>query len=289
LRGIGWENMTITSLEGKTVLITGGARGIGKGIARACLEERAQVVITNLDIAVGKETEEELSSLGSIRAMRCDGTDRLAVDELMEDVWANEGPIDVVFSNAGRGFSASTLEASMENVNDIFSTNYNSAVHLAQNYIPRMIALDRPGHIMFTGSEHSVGLPAGNEGLNFGFYGATKHALLALAEWLRADLEQTCMSVSLLMPGPVLTEGLAATFKILEADPENQQIRQQFSKEVEALLRERIISTQQCAQFALQGLRQGLFYIPTQPYIKSDIDRRQQELERAFFVLHGDQ
>jgi NAD(P)-dependent dehydrogenase (short-subunit alcohol dehydrogenase family) len=279
--------MTITSLEGKTVLITGGARGIGKGIARACLEERAQVVITNLDIAVGKETEEELSSQGSIRAIRCDGTDRQAVDELMEDVWANEGPIDVAFSNAGRGYSASTLEASMEDVNDIFSTNYISAVHLAQSYIPRMIALDRPGHIMFTGSEHSVGLPAGNEGLNFGFYGATKHALLALAEWLRADLQPTCMSVSLLMPGPVLTEGLAATFKILETDPENQQIRQQFSKEVETLLRERMISTQQCAQFALRGMKQGLFYIPTQSYIKSDIDRRQGELERAFSALHG--
>ena len=78
--------MTITSLDRKTVLITGGARGIGKGIARACLEEGAQVVITNLNIDVGKETEAELSGLGSIRAIRCDGTDRLAVDELMEDV-----------------------------------------------------------------------------------------------------------------------------------------------------------------------------------------------------------
>jgi NAD(P)-dependent dehydrogenase (short-subunit alcohol dehydrogenase family) len=278
--------MTITSLKGKTVLVTGGARGIGKGIARACLEEGARVVITNLDIAVGKATEAELSSLGSIRAMRCDGTDRLAVDDLMDDVWANEGPIDVVFSNAGRGFSASTLEASIEDVNDLFSTNYNSAVHLAQSYIPRMIALNRPGHIMFTGSEHSVGLPAGNEGLNFGFYGATKHALLALAEWLRADLQQTSVSVSLLMPGPVLTEGLASTFKILEKDPENQQIRQQFSKEVEALLLERMISTQQCAQRALRGLKQGLFYIPTQSYIKSDIDRRHEELEQAFVILN---
>ena len=281
--------MTITSLEGKTVLVTGGARGIGKGIARACLEESARVVITNLDIDVGKATEAELSSLGSIRAMRCDGTDRRAIDDLMDDVWANEGPIDVVFSNAGRGFSASTLEASMEDVHDLFSTNYNSAVHLTQSYIPRMITINRPGHIMFTGSEHSVGLPAGNEGLNFGFYGASKHALLALAEWLRADLKKTCVSVSFLIPGPVLTESLAARFKTLEADPDNQQIRQQFSKEVEALLRERMISTQQCAQQALKGLKQGLFYIPTQPYIKSDIDRRHEELGQAFLGLHGGQ
>lgn len=281
--------MTITSLKGKTVLVTGGARGIGKGIARACLKEGARIVITNLDIAVGKETETELSSLGPIRAIRCDGTDRRAVDQLMDDVWENEGPIDVVFSNAGRGFSASTLEASMEDVHNLFSTNYDSAVHLAQSYIPRMIAADRPGHIMFTGSEHSVGLPAGNEGLNFGFYGASKHALLALAEWLRADLRQTCVSVSLLMPGPVLTEGLASTFKILETDPENQQIRQQFSKEVEALLRERMISTQQCAELALKGLKHGLFYIPTQPYIKSDIDRRSEELEYAFGIMNEGQ
>ena len=115
-----------------------------------------------------------------------------------------------------RGFSARTLKASMDDVREIFSVNYESAVHLAQSYIPRMIADNLPGHIMFTGSEHSVGLPAGNEGLNFGFYGASKHALLALAEWLRADLRESCVSVSLLMPGPVLTESLAATFNILE-------------------------------------------------------------------------
>lgn len=279
--------MTITSLKDKTVLVTGGARGIGKGIARACLEEGARVVITNLDIAVGKATEAEFSSLGSIRALRCDGTDRAAVDELMDDVWATEGPVDIVFSNAGRGVSVPTLDAPIEQVHSLFATNYDSAIHLAQSYIPRMIALDRPGHMMFTGSEHSVGLPAGNEGLNFGFYGATKHALLALAEWLRADTTDTPVSISLLMPGPVLTEGLASTFKILDADPDNAQIRQQFSKEVEALLRERIITTQECARVALEGLKQGLFYIPTQRYITSDINRRHQELEQAFTALAG--
>ena len=277
--------MTITSVKDKTVLVTGGARGIGKGIARACLEAGARVVITNLDIAVGKATEAELSSLGAIRALRCDATDRAAVDAMLDDVWANEGPVDVVFSNAGRGQSVNTLQADIEEVNSLFATNYDSAIHIAQSYVPRMIALNQPGHIMFTGSEHCVGLPAGNEGLNFGFYGATKHALLALAEWLRADTKDTPVSISLLMPGPVLTEGLASTFSILDTDPDNAQIRKQFSKEVEALLRERIITTQQCARVALEGLKLGLFYIPTQSYIKTDIDRRQQEFEQAFTAL----
>ena len=52
--------MAITSLKGKTALVTGGARGIGKGIARACLEQGAQVVITNLDSAVGKQRRQAL-------------------------------------------------------------------------------------------------------------------------------------------------------------------------------------------------------------------------------------
>ena len=279
------KKMNYRSLNGKTVLITGGARGIGKGIARACLEENARVIITNLDIGVGKSTAAELSSVGAIRALRCDGTSREETDELLDNIWANEGPIDVVFSNAGRGFSASTLEASMNDVRDIFSTNYESAVHLAQSYIPRMIADNLPGHMMFTGSEHSVGLPAGNEGLNFGFYGASKHALLALAEWLRADLNESCVSVSLLMPGPVLTESLAATFNILETDPENLEIRKQFSKEIEAILLERMISTQQCAREAIKGFKKGLFFIPTQAHIMSDINRRYEELEQAFLEM----
>ena len=277
--------MNHRSLTGKTVLITGGARGIGKGIARACLEENARVIITNLDLEAGKSTEAELASIGPIRALRCDGTSREETDELLDNVWANEGPVDVVFSNAGRGFSARTLKASMDDVREIFSVNYESAVHLAQSYIPRMIADNLPGHIMFTGSEHSVGLPAGNEGLNFGFYGASKHALLALAEWLRADLRESCVSVSLLMPGPVLTESLAATFNILKSDPENLEIRKQFSKEVEAILLERMISTRQCAREAVKGFKKGLFFIPTQAHIISDINRRHEELEQAFSEL----
>ena len=278
--------MAITSLADKTVLVTGGARGIGKGIAKACLEEGARVVITNLDIAMGQQTEEQLSALGPIRAVRCDGTDPQAVDALMDDIWAHEGPVDLVFCNAGRGVSAPTLHASLNEIHSLFATNYDSAVNFAQSYVPRIVAAERPGHIMFTGSEHSVGLPSGNEDLNFGFYGATKHALLALAEWLRADLRSTQVTVSLLMPGPVLTEGLAATFEILDNDPDNPQIRQQFSPSVEKLLRERIISTEECARIALQGLQQGLFFIPTQTYIKADIDRRHAELETAFATLY---
>ncbi len=276
------------SLEGKTVLVTGGARGIGKGLAERCLKEGASVVITNMNPEVGASTERELSALGEIRAVNCDATSESQMTSLVEDIWTKEGPIDLVFSNAGKGGGERVLESPLSASRDIMATNYESSLITAQVCIPRMLESGRPAHVMFTGSEHSLSLPEGNESLGFAFYGASKHAMLIMAEWLRSDLAGTNVSVSLLMPGPVLTEGVAGAFAALDEDPDNPQIREQFSREVERLLRERIITTQQCADIALQGLRRGLFFIPTQKHIRQDVERRYSELSEAFESLLGE-
>ena len=275
----------MNTLNDKTVLITGGARGIGKGLARACLAKGARVIITNLDESVAASTVAELSALGEIRAVRCDATDRAAVDELFDDIWVQEGPVDVVFSNAGAGGMAQILDTPIDDVHQQFATNFDSAIHLTQSYVPRMIEADRPGHIMFTGSEHSLVMPSGNADLAMGIYGCTKHALLDLAEWLRYELRDTPVTVSMLMPGPVLTEGLAATFEALAKNPDDPALRARFSPTSEKVLRERFISTEQCAEIALRGLEQGLFFIPAQPHIKADVDSRYRELSDAFTAL----
>ena len=77
--------MMFESLRDKVVLITGGARGIGKGLAQACLGEGARVIITNLNPEVGRAAEAELGQLGSIRSMRCDATRADDVDVLLDD------------------------------------------------------------------------------------------------------------------------------------------------------------------------------------------------------------
>jgi len=275
----------MNTLDSKTVLVTGGARGIGKGLAEACLREGARVIITNLDTEVAAQTVEELSAIGQIRALRCDATDRSAVDDLFDDIWSNEGPVDVAFSNAGAGGMARILDTPIEDVHRQFSTNFDSAIHLTQSYAPRLIEADRAGHIMFTGSEHSLVVPSDNADLGMGIYGATKHALVVLAEWLRYELKDSLVGVSVLMPGPVLTEGLAATFETLASNPNDPGLRARFSQTSEQSLRDRFISTQKCAEIALRGLQQGLFFIPAQPHIKADVDARHNELSGAFEAL----
>lgn len=273
------------SLNRKRVLVTGGARGIGKGIAKKCLEEGAKVFITNLDKRVGLATEKELSVLGEIKSLQCDSTDKAQVDSMVKGIWKSEGPLDLVFSNSGSGSQHRVLEANSKEIQKLLATNFESAVNIAQCCLPLMIQEQTDAHIMFTGSEHSVSLPKGNESLGFAYYGATKHAMLIMAEWLRHDLSDTNVSVSILIPGPVMTESVAHTFDMLAKEPENQQFRAIFSEEVESLLRERAITTEQCAEIALTGLRAQLFYIPTQKYIFSDIQNRYKEMETSFHRL----
>ena len=276
---------SFNSLKNKTVLVTGGARGIGKGIAKACLKQGAKVFITNLDEQVGCATEKELSAFGEIKSLQCDGTDRAQVESMVNSLWESEGPLDLVFSNSGSGNQHRVLEANTDEIQKIFATNFESAVNIAQCCLPLMIKEQNDSHIMFTGSEHSVSLPKGNESLGFAYYGATKHAILIMAEWLRHDLSGTNVSVSLLLPGPVLTESVANTFDMLAKEPESPQFRAIFSEEVESLLRERAITTERCAEIALKGLKEELFYIPTQKYIFGDLESRFNEMKTSFQVL----
>ena len=275
----------MNTLNGKTVLVTGGARGIGKGLARACLAQGARLIITNLETAVAEQTVAELSPLGKIRALRCDATDRGAVDNMFDNIWGQEGPVDVAFCNAGSGGMTKILDTPIEAVHQQFATNFDSAIHLAQSYVPRLLEEKRTGHIMFTGSEHSLVMPPDNADLAMGIYGATKHALLVLAEWLRYELKDTEVTVSVLMPGPVFTERLADTFDALAQKPGDPVLRATFSESSERALRERFISTADCAEIALRGLHQGLFFIPTQPHIKDDVDARYRELGESFAAL----
>lgn len=273
------------NLDGRTVLVTGGAQGIGKGLARACLKQGARVVITNLDTAIAAQTIAELAELGPIRSVRCDATDRRAVDALLDDIWGSEGPVDLAFCNAGAGAMAPILDVPIEQVHAQFGVNLESAVHLTQSLVPRLVADAHPGHIMFTGSENSLVMPAGNRDLAMGIYGATKHALLVIAEWLRYEIRNTPVTVSVLLPGPVLTERLAQTFGALAADPVDPALRARFSARAEQTLRKRFISPDECAALALQGLKLGLFYIPTQAYILDDVEARYREIREAFAAM----
>lgn len=251
-------------LQGKRVLVTGGAQGIGKGLARSCLKRGATVVICNLDEQVAADTVAELSELGPIRSLRCDVSVRSEVDALLDDMEAREGLPELLFCNAGYGGTSPILSMPMADIQSLFEVNFYSMIHLTQSYVPRV----ETGHIMYTGSENSLVAPPYLKDMQMGMYGATKHAMLVLAEWLRWELEGTGVGVSVLMPGPVLTERLAAN---IDKFPDT--------------LKELFMTTDACAEVALEGLEKGLFYIPTQRHIRTDVEQRYEEIVASFDQL----
>ncbi len=275
----------MNSLNGKTVLVTGGAQGIGKGLARACLNDGATVVIVNLNEKVADESVAELSALGPIRALQADVSDRAAVDAMFDDIWSKEGPVDLVFSNAGFGGSAPVADMPWADAEQMMAVNFYSSLHVAQSYVGRLKAQERGGHIMITGSENSLFLPSFTADMAMGIYGASKHAQLIMAEWLRYELRGTEIGVSFLMPGPVRTEKLAATFDMIDKGNDDPNAPVLIPKSAEKALRELFITPDECARVALKGLKLGLFYIPTQPHIKDELRHRADELAASFEKL----
>ncbi len=233
-------------MRNKTVLITGGAQGIGKGLARSCLRRGARVVISNLDDQVANAAVSELSPLGEIRAVRSDVTDAVASAALLDSVWQREGPVDLLFCNAGAGAMQTLQLTTTQDMHAQFALNTYAPMTMTQQLLERRKDEQRPVHIMYTGSENSLVLPPANAELAMGVYGGTKQALLIMAEWWRYELRATNVSVSVLLPGPVLTERLAATFAALSVAPADDPLHQVIPPAAEQSLRERFITPDAC-------------------------------------------
>jgi NAD(P)-dependent dehydrogenase (short-subunit alcohol dehydrogenase family) len=141
-----------------------------------------------------------------------------------------------------------------------------------------------------TGSETSLSYPAFTHSLPIHAYVMSKHCVFAMADSLRVQLAPEGIGVSVLCPGPVST-GLGENSGRLrpralgssggDADP---SLDPEAARAMGQLGR----TPAQVAAIALEGLRRGLFVIPTHPHIREDVSRRHAEIERGFRLLLGD-
>jgi short-subunit dehydrogenase len=125
---------------------------------------------------------------------------------------------------------------------------------------------------MITGSENSLSVPDTVKNFGLGLYGASKHGVLVLAEWLRGEVAggNKPLDVHILLPGGVYT-GMTADG--LGPDPAK------WPEEVA------IITPDRCAEIALAGLDAGLFWIPTHRHLADDMRPRYQGVAEAVRVL----
>jgi 3-oxoacyl-[acyl-carrier protein] reductase len=178
-------------LTDQVAVVTGGARGIGRGIATVLAAEGARVVIVDLD---GELAERAASDLGGL-AIAADVVDRASVEQMAARVVDELGRIDIVAANAG-----------IYPVAELMDVNVGGAVRTVQACLPAM--RDRGyGRVVLTSS--ITGPITGQRG--FAHYGASKAAMLGFMRSAAVELARSGITVNAVMPGNVATEGFAGT------------------------------------------------------------------------------
>jgi 3-oxoacyl-[acyl-carrier protein] reductase len=187
-------------LEGKSAIVTGAGRGIGKAIARRFLEEGSRVMICDLDEARLVMAHEELSAFGVVHSEVVNVTSREAVKHLVGQAKGTFGRIDVLANNAGISRFEPFLEITDKNWNDTLAINL-TGVFLCSQMVAAEMKNQGSGAIVNMGSTNGI---LGEEGL--AHYNASKAGVILLTKTMAIELAPHNIRVNSVCPGFILTE-----------------------------------------------------------------------------------
>ncbi|WP_217145739.1 SDR family NAD(P)-dependent oxidoreductase [Streptomyces sp. AC627_RSS907] len=186
------------TLRGKVAVVTGGASGVGLGIAQEFAAHGAQVVITDLDRS---DLDRAVGQVGgSCTGIVADVTDLAAMDSVYREVESDYGRLDVVVANAGIGAHAPLGHITEDQFERTFDVNVKGVLFTVQPALP---LLRDGGSIVVIGSTASVRPPAG-----MSLYGGSKAAVRCLVRAWIQDIKGSGIRINVLSPGAVDTPSL---------------------------------------------------------------------------------
>ena len=198
--------------QGRVVIVTGGAQGIGEACARRFAQEGAKVVIADVADAPGRALAGELGAL----YRHCDVGDKVDVDDLVAKVMATHGRIDVLVNNAGIFKAADFLDVSEDDFDEVLRVNLKGSFLMGQA-VAREMALRREGSIVNMSSVNGVlAIP------NIASYNVSKGGINQLTRVMALALAEHGIRVNAVAPGTIATE-LAAR-AVLTSDAARDKI-----------------------------------------------------------------
>jgi NADP-dependent 3-hydroxy acid dehydrogenase YdfG len=185
-------------LVGRVAAVTGGARGIGRATSEALLRKGAKVAIGDVDAELVRRTADELGPNAS--AFDLDVTDRASFAAFLESAEAELGPIDILVNNAGVMAVGPFLEESDDTALRQVDINVHGVILGMKLALPKMLARGR-GHVVNLASIAGKG---GYPGI--ATYCATKHAVVGVTEAVRAEVAESDIELTVVMPSFVNTD-----------------------------------------------------------------------------------
>ncbi|KTB77208.1 L-iditol 2-dehydrogenase [Pseudomonas syringae pv. syringae] len=183
-------------LEGKSALITGSARGIGRAFAQAYIHEGARVAIADIDLQRAQATATELGP--NAYAVRMDVTDQSSIDQAIAAAVAQAGKLDILINNAALFDLAPIVDITRGSYERLFSINVAGTLFTLQAAAKQMIAQGHGGKIINMASQ------AGRRGEALvAVYCATKAAVISLTQSAGLDLIRHGINVNAIAPGVV--------------------------------------------------------------------------------------
>ena len=263
----------LPDLAGKVAVVTGGASGIGKGIAAQLVAEGARVVIADIQRDAMETAAAEIGAAGVLT----DVSDPASVDALAAAVLDRYGAVHVICNNAGIGPLAPVADLTLDDWRWMIGVNLWGVIHGVHTFLPILKRNRDGGHIVNTAS--MAGLVAGPR---LGAYAAAKYGVVGLSEVLAAELaaDNSRVGVSVLCPGTVHTN-IGTSSRNRPADLPDAGFKD-IDIELEDNPRYRWIYPADAGAVVVRAIKRGDLYALTHPDWYPMVAARHEAIAEAF-------
>ena len=259
----------LAEVDGKAAFITGGASGIGLGLAAACLAAGMRVVLADVRRDRLDEAVAVLGGGARVHALELDVCDREGFARAVEEAERAVGSVHLIAANAGIAMSGAITQVGYDDWDWGLGVLVGGVVNTIQSFLPHLLAHGEGAQILATGSTSGL-LPVSRTAI----YSSAKAAVVTICESIREELGECGIGVSVLCPGPVQSN-------IRETGRQRPGRYRADSglAELEETLAQRPISAlwmdpYEVGRRALRGVRANDLYIITHPEFREGITER---------------
>jgi NAD(P)-dependent dehydrogenase (short-subunit alcohol dehydrogenase family) len=235
----------MTESHGKTVLVTGAGRGIGKAIALAFAAEKNRVVITGRTATALEQVAAEIRATGTeVLASACDVTQKPQVQNLQHEIEKHFGAVQVLVNNVGIAPAAGFLEMPDDLWDEVMRVNVKAAYHCCKSFLSAMVDARWGRVINIASTVARVTYPG------ISAYATSKHAILGLTRSLAMETARSGVTVNAVCPGYVNTELTRENARRL-AEKRGQSLEEALASMAASCPQRRLIEPEEVAYVTL--------------------------------------